>query len=80
MAVTGLTKTYFADSDTENCISCTLIFRGSDGKADGELVDDGSVLTFTASFRNQLNKIPFSVPTVADSFGRKEVLVLYTTL
>lgn len=71
---------YLANGMTDTCLSCSILFEGSNGKLNGVTVKNGFIASFSGTFRNQVIGISFDVPTIADAYGNKRVLVTYTKI
>lgn len=65
---------YLTDESTDQCLACSLFFRGTGGTLEGVTVPDNFTVTYGGSLRNQLSPIDFTVPTA----GEVRVLVAYT--
>ena len=63
---------------TDPCISVSLNFQGTGGTLNGITVQDGFIISFSASLRNVLNGIDYTIPTAPDSSGNQRVLLGYT--
>jgi hypothetical protein len=68
------------EQTVDNSLSYTLEFNGSGGKVSGVEVPDKFILSYSATFRNEVSGITFEVPTAEDSNGYKRVLIAYSKL
>lgn len=63
---------------TDVCMSVTLNFQGAGGTLSGVNVDDGFIISYASTNRNNLNTIEFTVPTSPDANGNQRVILGYS--